>query len=111
MSLFQRPKTDLAKRELKELRRRELELERQRREMETVVRETPKRKREAMATMPPPDDLSDRRRENKFYAELATRGQVRNEIRAQTGSVFVLLFLVIALASLILWMIRLFQGA
>lgn len=102
---------DPTERELAELRRMEEALERQRREMEQLVREVPRRKQEAMATMPPPDDLRDREREHKFYLELATRGEVRNEIRAQAGNTLVLLMLVAATAAVILWMIQMVHGS
>jgi hypothetical protein len=103
-------KGDSTEQELDELRRREEEIARRYREAEQQVREVPKRRREAMATLPPPDDLRDRKREYKFYAELATRGQVRNEVRAQAGNVLLLLLLIAALAAVALWMMQIVQG-
>lgn len=102
---------DPTERELEEIRRMEDAIERQRREMEQLMREVPRRKQEAMATMPPPDDLRDREREHKFYLELATRGEVRNEIRAQAGNTVLLLLLVAATSAIIWWMIQTVHGS
>ena len=107
---FRKTRADTSELELAELRRREGELERQRRQAEATARKAQKKKKDPGALLPPPDDLPDRRRERKFYAELASRGEVRNEIRAQTGNVFMLLILIAALGAVILWVIRALHG-
>jgi len=110
MNILRKPKADAAERELAELRRQKDEIERQSRKVKAARKGPPKaprkKKREPVATLPPPDDLADLRRERRFYAELKTRGQVHNEIRAEAGSVFLLVLLIAAIIAIILWTVR-----
>ena len=62
-----------------------------------------------ISTMPPPDDLDDRRREHKFYSRLS-RGQIRNEHRYQTRSAFVFLLLVMGILALTVWIYSVLQA-
>ena len=62
-----------------------------------------------MSTMPPPDDLEDRRREHKFYSRLS-RGEIRNEHRYQTRSAFVFLLLVMGILALSFWIYSVLQS-
>mgnify|MGYP001415632972 FL=1 len=75
-------------------------------ELEEFIEGAPERIRremeEEITTMPPPDDLEDRRREHKFYSQL-TRGEIRNEHRDQTRSAFLFLLLVSGILMLSFW--------
>jgi len=95
---------------LEELERKYADIEERARECEDFLREAPGRiaaeHAERAATMPPPDDLVDRRRERRFY-ELASRGELRNERRAQAGSSLLFLLLIIATSALAMWVLQL----
>lgn len=75
-------------------------------ELEEFIEGAPERIRKEMedevTTMPPPDDLDDRRREHKFYSQLS-RGEIRNEHRYQTRSAGLFLLLVTAIFALSAW--------
>lgn len=64
---------------------------------------------ERAATLPPPDDLADRRRRIDFENK-ASRGQIRNERRAQGRSLMLTIFLLAAIVSLVAWVFKLAQG-
>ena len=101
------PDTDLT---LEELKRKAADLERAEHDYEQFLLNEPKRiaaeAAERAATLPPPDDFADRRRERRFY-ELACRGQIRNERRAQAGSTLLFLLLIAATSGLVMWVLRL----
>ncbi|MEM1083727.1 MAG: hypothetical protein AAGI48_06355 [Verrucomicrobiota bacterium] len=59
-------------------------------------------------TMPPPEDLEDRRRQRDFE-EKAARGQIRNERRTQGRSLFLMFLLLGATAAMVAWVITLAQ--
>lgn len=95
-----------------DLKRQRETLDRQMQECQRLLREEPERRAREIAeravTMPPPDDLADRLREKKFYAELS-RGQLRNVRRSQAGSVLLFVLLVAATLALVMWMLRIVQ--
>ncbi|MBB21959.1 MAG: hypothetical protein DBX00_11475 [Verrucomicrobia bacterium] len=82
-------------------------------ELEEFIEQAPERIRIKMekeiSTMPPPDDLDDRRREHKFYSRLS-RGEIRNEHRYQTRSAFVFLLLVMGILALTVWIYTVLQA-
>ena len=82
-------------------------------ELEEFIEGAPERIRremeEEITTMPPPDDLEDRRREHKFYSQLS-RGEIRNEHRYQTRSAFLFLLLVTAILMLSFWIYSVLQA-
>jgi hypothetical protein len=82
-------------------------------ELEEFIEGAPERIRQEMeeeiTTMPPPDDLEDRRREHKFYSRLS-RGEIRNEHRCQTKSAFLFLLLVTAILTLSFWIYSVLQA-
>ena len=82
-------------------------------ELEEFIEGAPERIRREMekeiSTMPPPDDLDDRRREIKFYSRLS-RGEIRNEHRYQTRSAFVFLLLVTGILMLSFWIYSVLQS-
>lgn len=59
-------------------------------------------------TMPPPEDLEDRKRVRDFE-EKAARGQIRNERRTQGRSLLLMFLLLAATAAMIAWVITLAQ--
>jgi hypothetical protein len=62
-----------------------------------------------MTTMPPPDDLADRRREHAFYTKLS-RGEIKNERRYQARSAMLFLLLATAIAALSSWIYSFLNG-
>ena len=82
-------------------------------ELEQFIEKAPDRLRQEMedelTTMPPPDDLDDRRREHKFYSQLS-RGEIRNEHRYQARSAFLFVLLVAAIVALSSWIYSVLQG-
>lgn len=82
-------------------------------ELEEFIEGAPERIRremeKEMSTMPPPDELDDRRREHKFYSRLS-RGEIRNEHRYQTRSAFVFLLLVTGILMLSFWIYSVLQA-
>lgn len=61
---------------------------------------------EERATLPPTDDFRERERRRAFE-DLATRGKIRNEHKSQRRSLFLLVLLLAATTSLVLWGLRL----
>lgn len=59
-------------------------------------------------TMPPPEDLEDRKRVRDFE-EKAARGQIRNERRTQGRSLIMMFLLLAATAAMVAWVITLSQ--
>ena len=96
------------------LSRREEQLLSRITELEQYIETAPDRIRREMedeiTTMPAPDDLVDRRREHKFYAQLS-RGEIRNERRHQTRGGLLFLLLAAAIAGLSSWIYSFLQGA
>lgn len=82
-------------------------------ELESFIEQAPERIRkemeEELTTMPPPDDLEDRRREHKFYTQLS-RGEIRNEHRYQARSAILFLLLVTAIVALSSWIYSVLQN-
>lgn len=63
---------------------------------------------EQESTMPPPEDLEDRKRVRDFE-EKAARGQIRNERRTQGRSLLLMFLLLAATAAMVAWVITLTQ--
>ncbi len=82
-------------------------------ELEDFIEGAPERIRQEMedesTTMPPPDDLEDRRREHKFYSQLS-RGEIRNEHRYQTRGAMLFVLLVTAIVALSAWIFSVLQA-
>lgn len=74
-------------------------------EPEKILREA----QEQADTLPPPDDLADRRRLREFE-DVMSRKQIRNERRTQGRSLLLLLLLLTATALLASWVVKLFLG-
>lgn len=93
--------------ELKALEERKRALEEQ---IQNISAEPEKILREAQeqaATLPPPDDLADRRRLRDFE-DVVSRRQVRNERRTQGRSLLLLFLLLTAAALLAAWVLKMF---
>lgn len=94
--------TDPDETELDALQKAEAEIDARIAELEAMPERLRQQEEERAATLPPPDDFEDRERKRRFE-DLASRGKVRNERKAQRRSLFLLLLLLIASASLIAW--------
>lgn len=95
--------------ELKALEERKRALEEQ---IQSISAEPEKILREAQeqaATLPPPDDLADRRRLRDFE-DVVSRRQVRNERRTQGRSLLLLFLLLVATAMLATWVLKMFMA-
>ena len=93
--------------ELKALEERKRALEEQIQSASAQPEKILREAQEQAATLPPPDDLADRRRLREFE-EKASRTQIRNERRTQGKSLALLVLLLAATASLLSWVIKLF---
>lgn len=113
MGLFRRQKT--RKEEAFLLSQREEDISNRIQQLESFIEEAPdairRRMEEELTMMPPPDDLEDRRREQRFYNQLLTRGEIRNERRYQVRSSFLLILLATAIAALSSWIYTFLQSA
>lgn len=92
----------------------ELELENDRlaaqiKELESFISEAPKQReqehQDQLHTMPAPDDIVQRQRENNFAHRL-TKGELKNERRHQARSALIFVLLVIAIILVSLWVYR-----
>jgi ferric-dicitrate binding protein FerR (iron transport regulator) len=93
--------------ELKALEERKRALEEQIQNASAQPEKILREAQELASTLPPPDDLADRRRLREFE-EKASRTQIRNERRTQGKSLLLLVLLLIATAWLVSWVITLF---
>ena len=80
--------------------------------MEDMISSAPDRIRreyeESRTLMPPPDDWEDRQRAKRFNAHLS-KGEIRNEHRYQARSTALFVLLVIAIGSLLSWIVSFVQ--
>lgn len=81
--------------------------------MEEMISTAPDRIRreyeESRSLMPPPDDWEDRQRAKRFNAHLS-KGEIRNEHRYQARSTMLFVLLVIAIGSLLSWIVSFVQN-
>ncbi len=81
--------------------------------MEEMIQTAPDRIRreyeESRSLMPPPDDWEDRQRAKRFHAHLS-KGEIRNEHRYQARSTALLVLLVVAICSVLSWIVSFLQG-
>ena len=81
--------------------------------MEDMIAEAPDRIRreyeETRSLMPPPDDWEDRQRAKRFNVHLS-KGEIRNEHRSQARSTTLLVLLIIAICSLMAWILSFLQN-
>ncbi len=95
--------------DLARLEEEEREIARRIAEVEALPDRLRREAEERAATLPPPDDLADRKRRRDFETK-ASRGQVRNERRAQGRSLLLTLLLLAAIAALVFWVLQLANG-
>ena len=85
---------------------RERELRDQIAQLQDFVEHGPERERQAaedrLSTLPPPAEVEDSQRINKFYDQLS-RGEVKNERRNQARSGFLLFLLILATLAIGWW--------
>lgn len=83
-------------------------------DLEHLIEEAPRQLQEKLelerTMMPAPDDLADRARERKFYAELS-RGELQNERRYRARSTVLFTLSVAATLSLCWWIYAELQRA
>ncbi|MEN8694082.1 MAG: hypothetical protein ACN4GG_11195 [Akkermansiaceae bacterium] len=83
-------------------------------DLEQLIEEAPKKLEEKMelerTMMPAPDDLADRARERKFYAELS-RGELQNERRYRARTTVLFTLTVAATLSVCWWIFAELQRA
>lgn len=80
--------------------------------MEEMISSAPDRIRreyeESRTLMPPPDDWEDRQRAKRFNAHLS-KGEIRNEHRYQARSTALFVLLIIAICSILSWIVSFLQ--
>jgi hypothetical protein len=83
-------------------------------DLERLIEEAPRKLEEKLelerTMMPAPDDLADRARERKFYAELS-RGELQNERRYRARSTVLFTLSVAATVSVCWWIYAELQRA
>ena len=83
-------------------------------DLEQLIEEAPRQLEEKLelerTMMPAPDDLADRARERKFYAELS-RGELQNERRYRARSTVLFTLTVAATLSVCWWIFAELQRA
>ncbi len=96
--------------ELESLRKQEKALAQAQKAAIDLPKKLERERIERERTMPPLQSLEERQRLNQYEQMLATRKHYRNVMKAQTGSVLLLVMLIAATAALIAWSVRLIQG-
>jgi len=98
--------------EITSLEAREGDIQEQLKRLEDFVENEPERARQAeedrMCTIPAPSEVKERLREKQFMERLS-RGELKNEKRHQAKSGLLITLLVIATASIALWIYRMIQ--
>ena len=95
--------------ELDALRETEQQLLLRQQEYAEIPRKLAQELKERECTMPPLAEIEDRRRRIE-HDQIVSRGQVSNILRDQGRSVLLLVLLLAATGSLILWGLKLMQG-
>lgn len=89
-------------------------LEEKIKELESFIAEAPQKIErehlEKLQTMPAPDDIAQRQRENNFAHRL-TKGEIRNERRHQARSALTFVLLVIAIVFVSLWVYKIISSS
>lgn len=98
---------------IRDLSKQEMALQAQIAQLEDFVVHGPERERQAeeerQQTLPPPSEIEDRKREKEFMKRLS-RGEIANEKRAQASNGLLLLLLVLAIASIGVWIYQIILG-
>jgi hypothetical protein len=95
--------------ELDAVRELELDLFQRAREVEEHQKRMQLERAERESTIPPPDDIRERQ-ERRKHEDAVSRGDVKNILREQNRSLFLLVTLSAATAALIWWGWTLMQG-
>ena len=97
------------KEDFSEIERQKEALQAQIIELESFIKDGPLKiqqaERERLQTMPPPDELTHRRRENDFAKRL-TKGELKNERRHQARNTLIFLLLLSSIITVSLWVYR-----
>jgi ferric-dicitrate binding protein FerR (iron transport regulator) len=95
--------------ELDQLRETEQQLMQREREFSENRKRLAQERIERECTMPPLEEIQARM-ERKRHEDFASRREVKNERRAQTRSLMMLLLLITATCTLVWWGVKLMQG-
>ncbi|MFT5883401.1 MAG: hypothetical protein ACI9FG_001916 [Crocinitomicaceae bacterium] len=97
-----------------EIERQKNALQAQINELQSFIKEAPEKlhreEQDRLQTMPAPDELSQRRRENDFSDRL-TKGELKNERRHQARSALLFVLLFSAIVCVSLWIYGIITGA
>ncbi|MEO1856459.1 MAG: hypothetical protein ABGY95_03705 [Rubritalea sp.] len=97
-----------------EIERKKDALQAQIDELQSFIKEAPEKlqreQQERLQTMPAPDELTQRRRENDFSNRL-TKGELKNERRHQARSALLFVLLFSAIICVSLWIYRIIAAA
>ncbi|MFC4993576.1 hypothetical protein [Rubritalea tangerina] len=92
-----------------EIERQKEALQAQIEELQSFIKEAPEKlqqeEQERLQTMPAPDELTQRRRENDFANRL-TKGELKNERRHQARSALLFILLLTAIVFVSLWVYK-----
>ncbi len=115
MALIRRKKSDssIKASELEALAEQEKTVAAQITKLEEMISSAPdlirREYEEKRSMMPPPDDWEDRQLAKRFNAHLS-KGEIRNEHRYQARSTIIFVLLVIAICSILLWIVTFLKG-
>ena len=102
------------KENIAEIERQNNALQAQIDELQSFIKEAPEKlqreEQERLQTMPAPDELTQRRRENDFSYRL-TKGELKNERRHQARSTLLFILLFSAIICVSLWIYGIIAGA
>lgn len=102
------------KADLSEIENQKAALQAQIDDLQNFIKEAPeklqKEEQERLQTMPAPDELAQRKRENDFANRL-TKGELKNERRHQARSAVLFILLLAAIICVSLWVYRIIAAA
>ncbi len=97
-----------------EMERQKEALQAQINELQSFIEEAPEKlqreEQERLQTMPAPEELAQRRRENEF-AQRLTKGELKNERRNQTRNALLFVLITAAIVCVSLWIYRIIASS
>lgn len=97
-----------------EMERQKEALQAQINELESFIKEAPEKlqreEQERLQTMPAPEELAHRRRENEF-AQRLTKGELKNERRNQTRHALLFVLIAAAIVCVSLWIYKIIASS
>ena len=105
-------KKPLTSEEFEKIQQQKAALQKQIKQIQSFIEEAPDKikqaQEESLQTMPAPDEISERRREEEFFDRLS-RGELKNERRHQAKNGVLLALLLLALGMVCLWIYKQLQ--